>query len=232
MASKYVDTTAIMQVIGCVFNNPQLLEFTDKYTVVDEDFSDVFHKTVFGAIFKLHDLGANSISLETISDFLADRPKSKAVYETNKGEEWLLKVADAAMPSTFDYYYQRLKKFSLLRAYDNCGIDVSDIYDPDNILDVKKKQLQEDILDNSTLQQIANKVDEKIEAIRLQYVDDEFGEASQAGEGIFALIDKFKESPEVGVPLYGNLINTVTRGARLKKFYLRSAPTGVGKTRP
>ena len=231
MASKYVDTTAIMQVIGCVFNNPQLLEFTDKYTVIDEDFSDVFHKTVFGAIFKLHDLGANSISLETISDFLADRPKSKAVYETNKGEEWLLKVADAAMPSTFDYYYQRLKKFSLLRAYDNCGIDVSDIYDPDNILDVKKKQLQEDILDNSTLQQIANKVDEKIEAIRLQYVDDEFGEASQAGEGIFALIDKFKESPEVGVPLYGNLINTVTRGARLKKFYLRSAPTGVGKTR-
>ena len=231
MASKYVDTTAIMQVIGCVYNNPKLLEFTDKYTVVDEDFADTFHKTVFGAIYKLHELGASSISLETISDFLSERPKSKAVYETNKGEEWLLKVSDAAMPSTFDYYYQRLKKFSLLRAFDNCGIDVSDIYDPDNILDMKKKQQQEDILDNSTLQQIANRVDEKIEAIRLQYVDDSFGEASQAGEGIMDLIDRFKRTPEVGVPLYGNLINTVTRGARLKKFYLRSAPTGVGKTR-
>ena len=231
MASKYVDTTAIMQVIGCVYNNPKLLEFTDKYTVVDEDFADTFHKTVFGAIYKLHELGASSISLETISDFLSERPKSKAVYETNKGEEWLLKVSDAAMPSTFDYYYQRLKKFSLLRAFDNCGIDVSDIYDPDNILDMKKKQQQEDILDNSTLQQIANRVDEKVEAIRLQYVDDSFGEASQAGEGIMDLIDKFKQTPEVGVPLYGNLINTVTRGARLKKFYLRSAPTGVGKTR-
>jgi len=33
------------------------------------------------------------------------------------------------------------------------------------------------------------------------------------------------------VPLYGPLINTITRGARLKKFYLRSAPTGAGKTR-
>ena len=231
MVSIYVDTTAIMQVIGCVYNNPKLLEFTDKYTVVDEDFADTFHKTVFGAIYKLHELGASSISLETISDFLSERPKSKAVYETNKGEEWLLKVSDAAMPSTFDYYYQRLKKFSLLRAFDNCGIDVSDIYDPDNILDMKKKQQQEDILDNSTLQQIANRVDEKIEAIRLQYVDDSFGEASQAGEGIMDLIDKFKQTPEVGVPLYGNLINTVTRGARLKKFYLRSAPTGVGKTR-
>ena len=31
--------------------------------------------------------------------------------------------------------------------------------------------------------------------------------------------------------MYGRLINTVTRGARLKKFYLRSAATGVGKTR-
>ena len=55
------------------------------------------------------------------------------------------------MSSTFDYYYGRLKKFSLLRAFDNCGIDVSDIYDIDNILDVKKKQLQEEMLDNATL---------------------------------------------------------------------------------
>jgi replicative DNA helicase len=31
--------------------------------------------------------------------------------------------------------------------------------------------------------------------------------------------------------MFGPLINTVTRGARLKKFYLRSAATGVGKTR-
>ena len=31
--------------------------------------------------------------------------------------------------------------------------------------------------------------------------------------------------------MYGPLINTITRGARLKKFYLWSAATGVGKTR-
>ena len=135
------------------------------------------------------------------------------------------------MPSAFDYYYSRLKKFSLLRAYDNCGVDVSDIYDPDNILDTKKKQLQEDTLDNSTLEQIADRVDSKIDAIRLQYVDDAFGEAVQAADGIADLIQKFKDHPEVGVPLYGPLVNTVTRGARLKKFYLRSAATGVGKTR-
>lgn len=231
MASKYTDITSIIQVIGNVYNNPQILDFTDKYTITDEDFPDEFHRITFGAIYKLHELGADKISLENIADFLSSRPKSEAVYKQNKGEEWLLKISQNATAETFDYYYSRMKKFSLLRAYDKYGIDVSDIYDVDNLLDTKKKQQQEDLLDNSTLEQIADKVDSKIESIRLQYVDDAFGEAVQVGQGIDSLIDKLKAHPEVGSPLYGPLINTVTRGARLKKFYLRSAPTGVGKSR-
>ena len=231
MPSKYNDPTATMQVIGCVFNNPGILDITDKYTIRDEDFVDQFHRIVFGAIYKLHELGAKSISLNNIMDFLSERPKSEAIYKQNKGDEWLQKISSIATQSTFDYYYGRLKKFSLLRAYDNCGIDVSDIYDIDNILDSKKKQLQEDLLDNSTLEQIANKVDEKIDNIRLSYVDNDIDEAQQAATGVRSLVDQFKQHPEVGVPLYGPLINTVTRGARLKKFYLRSAGTGIGKTR-
>ena len=220
-----------MQVIGNVYKNPQLLDFSDKYTIIEEDFPDEFHKIAFGAIYKLHELGADKITLENISDFLSSRPKSEAIYKKNKGEEWLLKITENCLPEAFDYYYNRLKKFTLLRMYDDYGVDVSDIYDTDNILDTKKKQQQEDLLDNSTLEEIANKVEGKIESIRLKYVDDAFGEAVQAGDGIDGLIDKLKEHPEVGVPLYGPLINTVTRGARLKKFYLRSAATGAGKTR-
>ena len=231
MSSKYIDTISTMQVIGNVFKTPQLLEFTDKYNVVDEDFVEPLHKIIFGAIYKLYELGSNKITLENISDFLASRPKSEAIYKQQKGEEWLTKVSEICSQDSFDYYYNRLKKFSLLRAYDNCGVDVSYIYDTDNILDTKKKQIQEEKLDNSTLEELADIVDKKISDIRLQYVDDAFGEAQQAGEGIFELIHKFEETPEVGVPLYGPLINTVTRGARLKKFYLRSAATGIGKTR-
>ena len=66
MASKFVDTAATMQVIGSVFNQPQILDFTDKYSIVDEDFADPFHKIVFGAIYKIHELGANKITIENI----------------------------------------------------------------------------------------------------------------------------------------------------------------------
>lgn len=231
MGSKYVDTTSIIQIIGNVFNHPELLSQEDKYVITDQDFCEDFHRIVFGAIFKLYENGAKSITLEAISDFLSARPKAEAIYKAQKGEEWILKVADSANSLTFDYYYHRLKKMSLLRAYDNCGVDVSDIYDPDNIFDTKKKQIQEDWLDNSSLEEIADKIDEKIDKIRMEYVDDTFGEAEQAGKDIKQLIQKFKDSPEVGVPLYGPLVNTITRGARLKKFYLRSAPTGMGKSR-
>ena len=231
MSSKYNDITAVIQVIGNVFNNPSLLEVSDKYVITDEDFSNDFHKIVFGSLFKLYELGVKEYTLESINDFLSTRPKYEAIYKNNKGDEWLLRASESAVSTAFDYYYQRLKKFSLLRAYDNYGIDVSDIYDVDNILDTKKKQLQEDLLDNSSLEQIANQVDLKIESIKAQYVDNDYGEAQQAGEGILDLIERFKQYPEAGVAMYGPLINTVTRGARLRKFYLRSAPTGVGKTR-
>ena len=232
MGSKYVDYTAVLQVIGCVFNKPSILDDSDKYSISEEDFQEQIHKIIFGSIYKIYELGANKITLESINDFLKTRPKNYAIYTQYKGDEWLSKVSEISDELTFDYYYGRLKKMTLLRAFDNCGIDVKFLYDPDNILDVKKKQLQEEFLDNSTLESLAQKVEEKIDKIIMECVDDEYGEAYQAAEGIFDLIERFKTTPEVGVPLYGAFINTITRGARLKKFYLRSAPTGVGKAIP
>lgn len=229
--SKYVDMSAIMQTIGCIYNNPSLLEDQDKYSFNEDDFPDEFHKMAFGSIYKLYELGAKKITIENIIDFLESRPKYKALFELQKGAEWFTKASENAQPTAFDYYYNRLKKMSLLRAYDNYGIDVSFLYDPDNIFDASKKQFQEELLDNSTLEDLANKIDARIDEIRSTYVDDTQGIAHDAGEGIFDLIEQFKETPEVGIPLYGPYINTVTKGARLKKFYLRSAPTGVGKTR-
>lgn len=232
MSSKYNDLTSVLQVLGCVYKNPSLLEERDKYPLTDADFADEFHRATFGALFKLYELGAREFNLQQINDFFSTRPKYEAIYKLNKGDEWLLKTAESCTPTAFDYYYQRLKKFSLLRAYDNCGIDVSDIYDVDNILDTKKKQLQEEKLDNATLESIADTIDSKLNQIRIDYVNGTDGHVYDAAEDIENLVDSLKEHPEVGMPLFGSMFNTVTRGARLRKFYLRSAATGVGKATP
>lgn len=230
--TNYIDISAITNVIGNIFSNPKLLEAPDKYFFAEDDFVDDFHKTVFGSIFNLHQLGASNITLTTISDYLEKFPKKKATFETNKGNEYLLKAAENAKLDTFDYYYNRMKKMTLFRTYQRiAGMDLSWLYDPDNIFDAKKKQEQEEWLDNSSLEDIANLIDDKIIEIKAQCIDNSLVCGAQAGEGIDELLESLKENPEIGYPLYGSYTNTVVRGARLKKFYLRSAATGVGKSR-
>ena len=41
MKSNYVDTAAITQVIGCVFNNASILDDTDRYIIHEDDFDFV-----------------------------------------------------------------------------------------------------------------------------------------------------------------------------------------------
>lgn len=230
MSSKYVDMTAIMQVIGCVFNDSSIMDNTDRYFICEEDFPEEFHRVIFGSIYNIHQTGS-LVNMDAIVDYLAVRPKYDGIFKKFDGIEFLTKASQIATKDTFNYYYGRLKKFTLLRAYDNFGLDVSWLYDANNILDIQKKQRQEDWLDNTSLVDIAQSIDMKIDEIKSRCVDDELGEGYQAGDGMVDLIEELKVHPEVGIPLYGRLINTVTRGARLRKFYLRSGATGTGKTR-
>ena len=228
---KYIDKSAIIQIIGGIYNNPSLIDREDKYHFNEEDFPEEFHRILFGAIYNLHMLGAKEITINAIEDYLSQRPKKLAVYKVNKGQEYLDKVKTMTQIAAFDYYYSRMKKMTLLRMYQSIGMDLSWLYDIDNILDAKKRQAQEDWLDNTPIEDIADLIDKKITDIRLKYIDNDEGESSQAGEGALDLLKRLRETPEIGYPLFGSLINTITRGARLKKFYLRSAATGVGKTR-
>ena len=229
--ARYCDTSAIIQVIGNIYNNVGLLDYED-YHFCEDDFPEQFHKILFGSIFNLHALGAKEITLNAIEDYLTQRPTSYATYKTNKGHEYLEQISKQVDAATFDYYYKRMKKFTLLRMYnEKCGMDLSNIYDIDNILNVKKKQVQEDWLDNTPLEDIADIIDQKIMDIRLTYVDNANESAEIAGEGAIELLERLRDTPEMGYPLFSPLLTTITRGARLKKFYLRSAATGVGKTR-
>jgi replicative DNA helicase len=165
-----------------------------------------------------------------IENYLSSRPGLQKIFNDNKGHQFIEELKGFASLNKFDYYFNRLKKFTLLRAFDNYGIDISWFYDTD-LLNVADAQVQEDRLDSHHIEEIANLVNQKIEDIKLEFLGRTTSEAKHAGDGIVDLLESLKQKPEVGVPLYGPLINTVSRGARLKKFYLRSAPTGAGKTR-
>lgn len=229
--SKYNDTTSVIQVIGGILKKPSLLDNEGKYFFSEEDFTNEFHKVIFGSAYNLYKMGVTNVTTKAIEDYLQNRPESLAIYKKSKGSEWLSKTIDTTELANFDYYYNRVKKMTLLRSYDNFGLDVSWIYDPDNILDIKKKKEQENYLDSLSLIEIADLIDDKILEIRSTYIDNATDDSVAIGEGIFDILNELRETPDVGLPLYDDYINTVTRGCRLKKFFLRSAATGVGKSR-
>lgn len=229
--SKYYDSSAAIQVIGCVLNNPTLLEDTIKYNFREEDFCNDFHRVIFGSVYDLKFMGAEKLNTKVIEDYLKNKEKSFGIYKANNGAEWLHRAFINADIINFDYYYQRLKKMTLLRTYDDIGFDVSWIYDPDNILDLKKKEEQEKALDKKSLSEIADDIDNRILRVRELVVDNDIDESCQLGDGIETLIEELQETSIEGLPLFDPYFNYVALGARLGCFYLRSAATGVGKSR-
>ena len=231
MGSKYIDSDATIQMIGCILKQPSLLDEEGRYFFSEDDFVSDFHRITFGAIYNLYNLGAKNITIKAIEDYLSNRPESYAVYKSGQGPVWLTEAEKNADVSNFEYYYNRVKKMTLLREYAKVGLDVSWLYDPDILDDFDKKQRQNNYLDSLSLNEIADLIDNKILSIRASYIDNSSDESISAATGIDELFASLQEVPDVGQPMYGGLINTITRGMRLGKFYLRSAASGVGKSR-
>lgn len=228
---KYYDTSAALQVIGSTILKPDLLDEDGRYFYNEQDFVTDIHRVTFGAIFNLHQMGAEDITPKTVEDYLQKHPESYGIYQQGKGSEWLQNCIDTADVTNFDYYYGRLKKMTLLRGYTDAGMDMTWLYDPDNLLDVEKKESQENFLNTITLNQLADMVDSKILTVRDVFVDDATDQAARIGDSVDSVLASLAETPEIGAPFYDKQFNYITRGARYGKYYLRSAPTGLGKTR-
>lgn len=229
--NKYVDSESCVQIIGCAMLDPSLLDDEGAYFYNEDDFTSEFHKVIFGAMNNLYIMGATSLDVKTVDSYLKDKPQSYAIFKNGNGTKWLMEAMDAADINNFDYYYNRVKKMTLLRGYIRAGLDVSWLLDMDNITDLSKKQNQLEYFDSLSLEEIADKLENRILDIRSTYVDNSIEDGVLLGEGMTELIQSLERMPAVGAPMYGDLINAITRGQILGKFYMRSAAQGTGKTR-
>ena len=228
--SVYIDKKALMQVLGSMINKPLLLERTDKYAFHEEDFGENFYKIIYGTVTHLREQGLKQVSLIDIENYLVERPVLYQKYKDNKGPEYIQRITEVAELANFDHYYKRLKKMTLLRMYQKSGVDISWLCDP-NLLNVQKKQEQENWLDNTSIIEISADIDKHLEGIKSEYLNSLSKTSIHASDQLQELLDSLDGNPEFGIPLQGAHLNSIVRGARLGKFYLLSAATGAGKTR-
>ncbi len=224
-----LDKNTILQIFGSLMKNPMLLAEVDKYSLTPQDFSTNFEKYIFAAINNLYQNGAERISVVDIDNYLVGHETVYGVFTENNGIEYLNDAEDLATLENFNYYYNKLKKYNAIRDLKLMGFNTNKIY-PENMLDEdRENKLNE--FEKMSVQDIFNSVKADVAKTESKYAKKSNTQTLKANDGVRSLIKKLKTAPEIGVNCQGEIFNTVVRGARRGKFYLRSGGTGTGKTR-
>lgn len=224
-----IDKDTIMQVICGLMINPHYLSESDKYILTVEDFSTLFEKYVFSAIFNLYKDGAEKITVVDIDNYFNLHKVAKSVFEKANGVEFLQDCLEFCNADNFPFYYKRLKKLNALEDLKKMGYPISEFYEED--LTNERAKAINDNFENLEVTDIFEKIKKDIMSVETKYEKGNAAEAISASQGIDKLIESLKVKPEVGARLQGDIFNTVCRGARKTKFYIRTMASGVGKTR-
>lgn len=229
-ANRYPNwKTAAMYVLAGLISNP--LFYTDtNYSFDMNDFPEQFHKVVFGAVDHLIKGGMTKIEYFDIDNYLKPYSVAYKVFTDNRGIEYIQKALQLYNAGKFDYSYNDLKKYSLLANLNASGIDTSDIYDPD-ILETRANAAMQEKFDSMTVADILTQKESVLMRLRNSFVPQSTLEEGPMGQGISDMVQKWKETPMMGLPLTSPKLTTVFFGLRQGCFYIESADTGVGKSR-
>lgn len=225
--NKYINKSAVNEVLGSILTHPELLK---EFKITTNDFVETFHKLVFGAINNLAKSGVKVIDAVAIDEYLSHYETQYILFKKNNGIEYLERIAEACEPVNARYYYEQLKKFTLLRRYVEHGIDVSEFYDPEEI-SPKVIESKREFLDKCSSNDIIDYFKKQQLEITAPFLIGEGRDSKKAGVGGHEQKEKWKKSVAWGLGYASAYLTSVTHGIRTKRLTIKSAGSGVGKTR-
>ena len=215
------------QVLGCLMKNPLLL--TEYQDIQIRDFDTKIAKLVFVTINNMFQNGAVKLEPMEIDINIESHESASVFYAKEKGLDFVKDCYEVSKIENFDYYYNRLKKLSLLRTLKQNDYDIS-LYWQENFDTQREEEEAIRRFDDASIDEILMSVESKYNEIKADFING--GKHSgDASAGLTDLVKDLMKNPEIGPSLCGKYFSTACRGARLGKYYLRSAASGTGKTR-
>lgn len=225
--TEYVDIAAVNEVLGSLLAEPGLLR---ECNLNNEDFPELFHRIVFAAINNLVRSGVDELDAVTIDEYLSHYEIQYKNFRKNNGFHYIEMVKQAAKPANFSYNYDQVRKFSLLRRYVQSGIDVSEYFDP-NESNPEEDEVRRRKLDQDSITDIINHFKLKQIQVTTPFVRSESRDSRKAGELGLDQLERWKNSTAWGIGYSSAYLTTILHGMRPRTLTIRSAGTGVGKTR-
>lgn len=223
------DKNIELQIIGSLMKRPQYLSEVDKYCLAPSDFSSTFQRYLFVAIDNLYRGGASKITPVDISLYLESNAAGQLSFSQNNGIEYLQDAEFLAEKENFPYYYKELKKINLIDDLKKMGIDTSSIY-CENLTAPNAFEINQRFKDLS-IEDIITEVKKKVLQVEKDYSQSEAVQTWELENEVDSVIADFGNVEEIGLPLNGEIYSSIINGAELGALTIRSAPSGVGKTR-
>lgn len=224
-----IDKRCIQQVLGCLIQHPQFFSQIDKYSFLITDFPNRLDKYIFMAIDNLYKYGAQKIQPVDIENAMRDNAVVVEYFHKCNGIDYINDIIELSEVENFDYYYNKLKKYNLLKDLEKSGFDISDFYTED-LTDPNYTEIN-DRFENISLKEITNRIREKVLGLESKYeVNDEI-EVESAAHNMNELVDRLGKMQDIGLPIQGHIYNQIIDGARPGTLTIRSAASSIGKTR-
>jgi len=212
--------------LGCLLNNPSLC-FRPDTPLSKTDFApQEFHKVLFVCIQALAQSGVTDISEIEIDNFVSKYEAQQEILQDSNYYEFISTVKELAVLDNFDYYYNVVRKFSLLRDLKSNGHDISDYYDEAEDEDKAQRQLEK-----WTIKDILDDIDNEASLFRNKYDINFVRSEMTAGEDTEGLIAEFEQAPAFGSFLTSPYLTQLYMGLCRGHLIMNSSPAGTGKTR-
>lgn len=205
-----------MLVVGSFFKDPKLYLTYSQSIVPKYDFSDKaceFFYQLFADYYVSYSETFTELKVNTFASMLAERLKG---YKANGGYQTIKSLMDLSDPGDFKNYFETFKKYSLLRAFNSTGYDVSKI--------IALKNFQS-LTSNDVCRIVRGKIDKV--ANKVQAID----EPAILTENASSYLDSFLCAPSMGVGGPWPYIMKYYRGLLPGSVLMSGALSNSGKGR-
>lgn len=197
--------------LGCLMLNSQLLN-SDKYILTKADFEPVeFHLRLYQAISALAKHGAKLCDAIDIYGTAEKYTTITTLFDANNLKDFCVTIKQLANIDNVDYYYEEVRKNTILREYAKNGFDVS--------------KFSENV-GNVTLKEIVDFYDGVQIKIKKDFYKDKNIVELKAGDGFEDIKEMFKQEPMFGATTFSEYVNTATRGWVNGQLSIYSCPSG------
>lgn len=230
MSEQLYSINASNFLLSSLLNNTSLL-YNSAYPLSKEDFKpNLSHKIIYITICQLADRGCNEIDPKEFITYLENgytEQLNSLKEDISDGNiiNYIDTLKQLDNTKSYEYWYNEVRKRSLLRRYRDSGFDITEFWNED-----KSEEKNTAKLNKFTLKDITSHFDVFQTKLKQEFIVEENVRRIRAGENYEEIKEAFKNTPYFGACMVGAYQTTLFRGWVKGHLIVNSAPSGHGKS--